>query len=261
MKKNLYYRTIFGRGNRLKESILLFFYAFGSWPRLLLEVFTRKNFGERYFSFMSACMLMAFLAFCPLVVEGAIHLFIYRGFNTRFHIDSFLLNYITWYLFLWGFLYMCLKRDEEIKRLPSVFDFARFSLSTGEINPQILAFKWRGKSVDIRTIETLVEPALFFFIGLFLSVWGQRLGALLIVCSISYSLSYMAAYMLGDHFIMDKIDEMICSEEMVASFVEGRNPSETRGVPFYGRRPTDPETRRKLADMFMTDFEENIEAK
>jgi hypothetical protein len=156
---------------------------------------------------------------------------------------------------------MSLERDKEVKRLPSVFDFARFSLSTGEIHTQILAFQWQGKKVDIRTIETVVEPALFFFIGILLKLFGQSVGTLLVVCSIFYSLSYVAAYVMGDHFVMDKIDEMICNEEMVSSFVEGRNPSETRGVPFYGRRPTDPETRRMLADTFIEDFEETIEAK
>jgi hypothetical protein len=44
---------------------------------------------------------------------------------------------------------------------------------------------------------------------------------------------------------------MICNEEMVSSFVEGRDASQTRGVSFYGRRPADPDTRRKLVDSFM----------
>lgn len=42
----------------------------------------------------------------------------------------------------------------------------------------------------------------------------------------------MEAYRQGDHFIMDKIDEMICNEEMVSSFVEDRDSSQTRGVHF-----------------------------
>jgi hypothetical protein len=258
MKKNLYYQTLFRRRNILKESILSLFFALSSYPRLLLEVFIRKNFGERYFSFMTACTIIALLAFYPLFTEGAIN---FRGFNEYFNMGNFLLHYFTWYLFLAGFLYMSIKRNEEVKHLPSVFDFARFSLSTGELHPQILGFKWQGKSVDIRTMETLVEPALFFFIGILLKLGGQSLGTLLIICSIMYSLSYVATYMMGDHFVMDKIDEMICSEELVSSFVEGNDTSQTRGVPFYGHRPADPETRRKLADVFMGDVEEIVEAR
>ena len=146
---------------------------------------------------------------------------------------------------------MCLQRREEIKHLPSVYDFGRFSLSTGQIHPDLRQLFLIGKSVDLRTFETLIEPGLFAFIGFVL--WGaaQPIGGIIFISSIFYSLSYMAAYRQGDHFIMDKIDEMICNEEMVHSFVEGRDASETRGVNFYGRRPADPDTRRKLVDNFM----------
>jgi hypothetical protein len=49
---------------------------------------------------------------------------------------------------------------------------------------------------------------------------------------------------------MDKIDEMICSEELVNSFVEGREPSQTRGFHASARKPADPEIRRKVAESF-----------
>ena len=54
MTKNLYYRTVFMRVNSIKEIILGFFLAIASYPRMLLEVFTRKNMGERYFSLATA---------------------------------------------------------------------------------------------------------------------------------------------------------------------------------------------------------------
>ncbi len=247
---------MFGRRNVLKENILAFFFAFSSYPRLLLEVFIRKNLGERYFSYMTGITLIVLLSVWPLMMEGVINVLTHKPFE----FGHFFLHYTTWYLFLYFFWDSCKERNEEIKRLPSVFDFGRYSLSTGERHPRILDFKWKGKHVDIRTTETLVEPALFFFLGLFLAVVGQVVGVLLIICSIFYSLSYMAAYAMGDHFIMDKIDEMIINEEMVASFVEDKDPSETRGVSFYGRKPSDPETRRKLADMFIEDYEEAVVA-
>jgi hypothetical protein len=50
---------------------------------------------------------------------------------------------------------------------------------------------------------------------------------------------------------MDKIDEMICNEELVKAFVEGRSPDETRGLNYYGRRPADPEARRRIAETFI----------
>lgn len=261
MKKNLYYKTVYGRSNVLKNSILAFFFAFSSYPRLLLEVFIRKNFGERYFSFMSAITITILLSIFPFISAGISQMLSFGGYGRSFDFGDLFQHYFTWYLFLIAFMYKSMERDEEVKRLPSVFDFARFSLSTGERHPRILDFKWKGKNLDIRKVETLVEPGLFFFIGLFLMLIGQRVGTLLVICSIFYSLSYVAAYTIGDHFIMDKIDEMICNEEMVNSFVEGRDSSETRGFSTYGRKPTDPETRRRLADAFMEDTEEIVVAR
>ncbi|OYU93834.1 MAG: hypothetical protein CFE21_18930 [Bacteroidetes bacterium B1(2017)] len=210
---------------------------------------------------MSAITITILLSIFPFFIAGISQMLSISGYGRGFGLEEIFQHYFTWYLFLIAFMYKSMERNDEIKRLPSVFDFARFSLSTGERHPRILAFKWKGKSLDVRQVETLVEPGLFFFIGLFLMLIGQSLGTLLFFSSIFYSLSYMAAYMIGDHFVMDKIDEMICNEEMVGSFVEGRDPSETRGFSFYGRKPTDPETRRRLADAFTEDFEETVLAR
>lgn len=257
MKKNLYYRSVFKRTNKLKETFLNFFLAFCSWPRLLIEVVIRRNFGERYFSF-SACLLLAFLIalYPPAIVEIQKRMYALLGMEYTWL--NFLYHQLTLYLYLIGFVYMSIKRRNEIKRLPSVFDFARFSLSAGEIHPYFLNFHWKGKKVSMRTIETKIEPGVFFLAGLGLYILGQTLGGILMYSAIFYSLSYKGAYRQGDHFIMDKIDEMICNEEMVKAFVEGRDANETRGVNFYGRKPADPETRRKLIDTFIGD--EPVEA-
>lgn len=255
MKKNLYYRTVYKRTNQLKEAALNFFLAFGSWPRLFIEVIIRRNFGERYFSF-SSCLLIAFLiSLYPLLISG-IQRRAFQSFGVEFTWVDFLIHNLSLYLYLALFVFMALRRRSEIKRLPSVFDFGRFSLSTGEIHPYFLNFYWRGKQVSIRTVETVIEPGVFFLAGAGLSyLLGQILGMFLMLSAIFYSLSYKGAYRKGDHFIMDKIDEMICNEEMVNAFVEGRDASETRGVKFYGRRPADPETRRRLAETFV---DENV---
>ncbi|RDB07842.1 hypothetical protein [Runella aurantiaca] len=245
MKKNLYYRTVFKRSNVFKEGALAFFMAFCSWPRLLLEVFVRKNFGERYFSFSTAMFIAGILALLPLIYNEVLG----RVYGSG--LPAFIFLFGSWYGYLAWFIYACLQRREEIKRLPSVFDFGRFSLSTGEISPRFREIEIGGERVDIRTIETLLEPGLFAVVGISLWVSAQPIGIIIFISSIFYSLSYMAAYRQGDHALMDKIDEMICNEEMVNIFVEGQDPSETRGVSYYGRRPADPETRRRLVDAFM----------
>lgn len=251
MKKQMYYQTMFRRRNVIKEALLNFFLGLSSYPRLLLEVFIRRNMGERYFSLSSAITVFIFLVIIPVLAEYGTDIFSsYARDYHRFYWDSFLRENATWYLLAGGFLYMAFKRHEEIKRLPSVFDFKRFSLSTGSIHPRFFSIELGGKPANVRTIETLLEPALFFLIGFFFWIIGQNVGTLLMISSLIYSISYQATYHRGDHFIMDKIDETITNEELAKAFIEGRKPSETRGFTFYGRRPDDVDTRRRIADLF-----------
>lgn len=248
MKKNLYYRTVFMRTNAMKELILVFFLAICSWPRLLLEVFLRKNMGERYFSFSAAIIMSGLLAIIPLIYAGIMERITGQSYSAHL-----IAHYMTWYVFLALFLYTCWERWKEIQRLPSVFDFGRFSLSAGIISSHFTRLKFFGKPVDVRLIETVLEPGFFFILGFVFWMAAQSIGMVLMLSSICYSFSYVGAYHQGDHFIMDKIDEMICNEEMVNAFVEGKEPSKTRGVNFYGRRPADPDVRRRLVDGFIDD--------
>lgn len=174
MKKNLYYRTVFKRSNPIKEAILGFFFAFCSWPRLLLEVFLRKNMGERYFSFSNAIIMSAILGWLPFLYSQAMS----RFFGSDDSAILFL-RFTSWYVFLAGFLYMCYLRQQEIYRLPSVFDFGRFSLTAGEIHPQIREFEIGGKKPDTRLIETLVEPGCVLSLVLRSPSWGNPSGLLL----------------------------------------------------------------------------------
>lgn len=64
MKKNLYFQTMFQRTNGIKMIILDFFLSIASWPRLMIEVFIRKNFGERYFSLAAAITITVILFLC-----------------------------------------------------------------------------------------------------------------------------------------------------------------------------------------------------
>ena len=253
MKKNLYYQTMYRRRNIIKEALLNFFLGLSSYPRMMLEVFIRRNQGERYFSFSSAITLAIILGCLPFFFLSAISR-LRGGYGGQFWG-----MFLTWYAYLAGFLFMAIKRREEIKRLPSVFDFARFSLSTGLIDPQFLTLELNGRRFNVRTIETVIEPGVFFIFGFVLWMAGQPIGLMLVIASIFYSLSYVAAYHQGDNFVMDHIDKLIASEEMAKAFIEGRGADETRGFSFIGRRPADPEARRKVAELFMED-DEAVEA-
>ncbi len=262
MQKNLYYRTVFRRRNAVKEAVYAFFLAFCSKPRLLLEVFLRRNMGERYFNFTTALTILIVLALIPLfILSIQKRLWSLRGYHSEWsHFLMFLLTYGTWYGFLAGFLYCALKRRKEIQRLPSVFDFARFSLSSGVIHPAFHKIKLEGQPASVRQIETLLEPGLFFVGGFALWIGArQPIGFVFMFSGLCYAMSYRAAYHDGDNFVMDRIDEMILNEEQVKAFIEGRTPDETRGVNFRCRRPADPDLRRLVVETF-TEEDKAVEA-
>lgn len=246
MKKNIYFRNVIKRENVAKKILLHVFYQLASFPRLLLEVFIRKNFGERYFNLASVLSVALIIALLPAVLYS---LPTAEGQGTW----GFLVRYATWYVFLGLFLYHCWQRWREIRQSASTFDFTRFSLYAGDINPWFHKIRVSGTEPDMRTIETLYEPAVFFAGGVALWVFGQSVGVFICIASIFYSLSYVAAYWQGDNFVLDRIDEIIFNEEMTRAFVDDVPPEDTRGVRFYSKKPNAKTLRRKITDAMQDD--------
>jgi hypothetical protein len=284
MKKNLYFRSVYKSSQALEDTVLGSTLRILSLPRTLLEVFTRKNMGERFFSFGTATLLLIVLVAIPIVLGPQLQALSalsdargggmgdfnsmrdmnammesgnFGGRSRGFDWGYFFLHHFTWYLFLGAFYYFALERRKEIKRLPSVFDFGRSSVDPGEIHPRFWEFKWKNQSVDIRMIETVLEPLFFFVVGIVLIILQQMVGYLIVLSSIGYWMNYRIAYFQGDQFIMDTIDEMLFSQEKANAFIADKDTKETNGVRYYGRKPADPDTRRKVADMFEED--DNLE--
>ncbi|MEJ7659605.1 MAG: hypothetical protein WKG07_08245 [Hymenobacter sp.] len=237
MKPNRYFATVFQRRNFIKDYLYGIFLSLASWPRLVLEVFIRRNMGERYFSLFGAIVITLLLCAYPFYKAG-----MYESFS------SIVGHHLLWYLFTAAFAYASFLRMREISLLPSVFDFARFSLSTG--TPLSIVYKITN---DPRKIATLVEPLPVFLLGALLLWMKQEIGVVLMLCSFIYSMSYVAAYAQGDDFLMDYIDNYICAQDLKRTFEEGLKPSETRGAEFFGRRPSDPEKRQQAAGAFDTE--------
>lgn len=256
MKKELLYRSIFRRKNLLKRTLFDFVLYLASYPRLMLEVFIRKNFGERYFSLATGITIGAILAFIPVVFQKTRFFFTKRSFgNTYGGESSFWADYATWYIFIAAFAYCVYLRWKEIKRTPSVFNLGRFSVSMGDINHHFFQIALLGKKATYRQIEIYYEPGLFFLAGCFLKLLDQPLGLLLIISSVFYSISYAAAYKNGDDFVLDKIDEMILNENLHDAFVGEGSTSNTRGFRWYGDRPNSKEEREKVYEAIFHDEE------
>lgn len=225
MKKNEnYFRTVFRRENILLEFILGLFRMFASYPRLLLEVFIRKNFGHRYFQMSSVVTVIFILGIYPVLSSQGARFLRKFGFAASEQ-GSFISQYFLWYAFLIAFGYMGWKHYMDNRKSAQVEDFKQFSLSSGSVNPLFFKVKIPHIHTDIRLIECFLEPALFLGAGIVLWLIGQKLGVLITVSSIVYAFSYIDAYRRGDNFMYDKNDEMICNAALERVFL-GDNKEE-----------------------------------
>lgn len=234
-KKFSYFYQTYGRTNLLQEWLYDFFFTFSSWPRLVMEVFIRRNMGERYFSLASVITVAVLLAGLPLVQSGG------SGSLGEVLKDNF-----CWYLFLAAFIGFGLKRWQEVLTLPSVFDLERFSMSSG------LSFDFLyDLGVSSRMMALVLEPAMAILPGLILVLIDQKmLGVLLLVCGFVYSMSYLAAIARANNNIMDKMDTIICEGELHDAIVKKKDPRQTRGFQFLGTVPEDIETRERVYNSF-----------
>lgn len=268
MKKNAYYQQVLKPNHSQQLIIVQALLGLAQWLSMPLKVFVRKRFGERYFSFFSVCLILALLAIYPLWASRAwFHFYtwwreLFRsdeyggfGYSRDFEWGSFLGHYLSWYLLLLACFIKAKQRQKEIEREPSVFDFARYSMSSGEVWSWFYEVPLIKKPIDIRKIETFVEPLFFFLIGVVLSYFNQYIGYYIILASLLHWWSLRTFYRMGDHFLMDQIDEMICNEDLAHTFLDAKDDGSDRGFRFYGYRPADPEHRQRLFDNFLDDDE------
>lgn len=240
MKRNLYYRTVYGRV-QMNQKIAGGIITLLSIPKIIPDVFLRRNMGERYYSPVIAAIV-------------GIGLF-YLG--TVFRYAYYTTNMTLYYAFLIAYAVMSVIRYIEIRREPSVFDFAKFSLSTGLPYGFFKNIKLMGKTPSMRTIEIYYEPILFLIPGLLLLLSGQYgLGIILAFSAFSYFFSNLLSAKLGDHFVMDKIDEIICNQELSETFIQNKEVS-PRQVPFYGRKPTTDQLREEFADQVLNNDDDD----
>jgi hypothetical protein len=202
---------------------------------------------------MSSAITVILIAFfVPIIIDAA-------ASSNDYNRSNFKSQNAAWYLFLLAFIVFAIIRWREVKRNPSVFDFKKFSLYTGDVYSWLYDGKLFGKSLSDRTIEIFIEPALFIIPGIVLLLIGQSLGYLLLISAFCYGISYAAQYKKGDDFVMDKIDEMILNEELESAFVDDEPADKTRGVRFYAQKPDKKSLRQKLADSFIETVPEQEE--
>ena len=242
MKKNVYYQTMYSYPNPIKAFLSDLFFTICSYPRLILSVHVRKNFGERAISLPIAISIFLLLLLLPMI--QVISPWSYRHPSLL----TIIFENISWYAFTGLFLVKSWQRHKEVKRVASEFNFRKFTKYGGDLHPAFFNFKFNGKRVSIRTIETLVEPAFFLLIGITLILFAQKIGIVISLFSLMYSLSYYIAYWRGDTIILDMIDQIIANEVLFDVFTENDDRASKDGFRVFGNAPVDPNLRSKVAN-------------
>ncbi|WP_118973791.1 hypothetical protein [Taibaiella koreensis] len=236
MKKHLYYKTVVGRKNPLTEKLQDFFLSISSYPMLLVEVFLRRNMGERYFSLSHAVKLAVVLLLVPTVLH----------FTSGQDWGETMKSFWSMYLFAGLFIWFAHKRYKETCRPASEFDFSRYSLSAGDVFPFFKSVKQADDSTNYRKIEILLEPLLILAAGVLLLLMAQFLmGGMLVLTAIIYHQHYDIAYKQGDEFVLDMIDEMIVNRDFSRDFIH----DETSSTGFrtrFTKKPSLKELREEL---------------
>jgi hypothetical protein len=235
--KNDFYTAVFGRHNVIKKFIYQIFISIASWPRLLLEVFVRQEFGQRYFSFSTACILTTMLSAVPYVATR---------FTSYGNVDFFkmVIDNVAWYIFLGAFMYCCVKRRQEIKRRGKLYSMKYFSLSAGKPNPKIDYYSLFGKNATSYRIVTTLEPAIFLILGILLLIASQKLlGITLIVCSVIYAISWRAQFALSHEYFLDWFDSGICDNEVMNQITGKKNKT---GFDAFTKESLDVDDANKI---------------
>lgn len=220
-------------------------------PTKLCETFTRSQFGSRYYRLSLAIVYTLTLIPIPIILHLTSD-----GFEAS--VMGFLLHHLTWYVFLAGFMYKAVKHWKAKKQEAAhIFDFEKYSKSSGIPQNWITLIKYNGKHLDIRVIETLVEPGIFVALGLGLILLQQSVGYLFFFGGIAFSANRFLQYHEGDEMVLDVIDQMIIMEKYSDAFVEQMEPKKTKGFQFRGGRPHAKGNRQKVADGIFNEDQEN----
>lgn len=252
--KNLYYRSTLGRENHLKSFFLGTFFAISSYPRLLLEVFIRENFGCRYVRRSSVwtvgIILIVFPYYKPIMVA------LFHSYRVPILPPT---EYYAWEIFALLFLWVGVKRANQ-SRL-NIHQFYRFSKSrgipTGFYASTILPMFSFRDDTRLRYEEIYIEPLVFLVPGILLFFLGQKLGILLVACSIISSIAAKAAWEAGDNFVMDKLDEMICNEYFQKDFLRGKRDN-GKDFAFQGHLPVVQSFRQAVASSTVFEDDKDV---
>ena len=245
MKKNLYFRSVLKSESSAIQGLGLFFLAITTLFRSIVEVFMRKNFGERYFG-LGYTLIVTILC---LIMEGFYAITTYKGGSIWSGLDYSLI------IFLIVYWIVSIRRAKEIDYNPSVFDFEKFSLYSGDTHPYLASRTEIGKwTLNPRNTKLYFEPIPFYVLGVLLLLipFTRLTGLVLIIGASCHTMATKIEFSLARGFLLDKIDEIICNEDLYEAFVND-TPSK-RGLSWIGPKLNNQENMDKVFPHFFDDL-------
>ncbi len=259
MESSKSFHLVLTRQNMLRPIWHGFVLMFSSWPSLVVEIFTRRKFGERYFSLASCFTTIGIVLFFTVwFTDWQVWLWRSMGYGVQYSdVRGGNASKIVILIFAAIALFVSFRHKREIKRQGKTLDMERFSQSGGigcsywyrlyEILPSWLADRY---PVHEETLLRFYEPISAILVGLVCTIlpFTRILGLVLIVCGTFYYWRSSVSYAQGRHLVLDMIDKLILNEEMEAVFVNDAPPEEHSGVFVMAPRPESQDMRQALYD-------------
>lgn len=243
---------------RFFESVL----GEANYPRTLIQLFTRKNFGERYLSATAVFVLLIVFAGVPIVLNWGIktklslydqQLYRLAGLQPPTVFQKYLLWYVlAGLIFILAVIHGILSQNQK-----SSIRAKKYSYYPGRSHAFFYLLPFAKKNNGQKTIEIFYEPLIFIILGIVLQKIGRPviphhwyqmtshfLGLILIIASIWYSVSYIAGHQLGRDFVLDNTDSMIRNDQMSSDFSE----KQTAPGKFYNSRPAVTQAEQNTDD-------------
>ena len=127
------YKLVLNRQNLWKPVLQDIILTLSSYPSLLVEVFTRKQFGERYFSLSSAFTAVAFVMIFFVLLPGwQVPLLNELGFDIRYSdVRGWSVDKAVTLMFIAAMLIISFYHKRDIKQHGQTLNSERYSKSSG----------------------------------------------------------------------------------------------------------------------------------
>ncbi len=243
MKKNIYYKEIYGHKNILREILQSLITGLAHYPSLIVYVVFRRNMGERFYSLASS-ITFAVVMLAPVVVD-----------LTTSYIDLSRYFELPWIMFVCTFVGFSVFRRLEFSRSGHIFDTERFSYSEGqqmpfwkELDKQFPFMKFTPVNVG-----KYYEPLTVFIVGFLVWIIPNNgiTGAFLMLTAILHYGAVQVQWSRGRNFILNQIDEIIVNEELANTYLSDEPVDNPRGFNMNCPKPRNMDLRQKVLDRMM----------